>query len=235
MNLTVGPLPPAVYWRRRALVLGAVLALVILLVSTCGGANGAGSSGHPTAATSSPRSLSPAAATPSVQAPIVGAPGGASGAPSSAPTNAATAPSATAGAVSDICADAEILLTPSVQKITGGSYPYQLNLRIKNVSTRTCKRDVGSGPQEMHIVNSSGQTVWSSDNCQSATGSDPRTFAPNIESAFQLGWDGNANAPGCRPTGALNGTYQLVAKLDTKVSAPVAFTIGPAGIGTPGK
>jgi hypothetical protein len=230
MNLTVGPLPPAVYWRRRALVLGAVLALVILLVSMCGGANGAQTPNHPTAATSTSKSPS-AAPTPSVQAPIVGAPGAASGTPSTTPPSA-TAP---ASAASDICSDAEIQLTPSVQKINGGSYPYQLNLRIKNISARTCKRDVGSGPQEMHIVNASGQTVWSSDNCQSATGSDVRTFSPNIESAFQLGWDGNANAPGCRPTGALNGTYQLVAKLDTKVSAPVAFTIGPAGLSQTGK
>ena len=232
MNLTVGPLPPAVYWRRRALVLGAVVALVILLVSMCGGANGAQTRGHPTAATSTTsRSPSPTA-TPSVQAPIVGAPGAASRAPSSAPPSTA----APASAASDICSDAEIQLTPSVQKINGGSYPYQFTLRIKNISTRTCKRDVGSGPQEMHIVNSSGQTVWSSDNCQSGTtGSDLRTFNPNIESAFQLGWDGNANAPGCRSTGALNGTYQLVAKLDTKVSAPVTFTIGPAGITEAGK
>ncbi len=228
MNLTVGPLPPAVYWRRRALVLGAVLALVILLVSMCGGANGAQNSGHPAAANSAAsRSPSPAA-TVSVQAPIVGAPGGAS--------SASPSVVAPASAASDSCSDSEIQLIPSVQKLTGGSYPYQLNLRIKNISTRTCKRDVGSGPQELHIVNAtSGQTVWSSDNCQSATGSDVRTFGPNIEAAFQLGWDGNANTPGCRSTGALNGAYQLVAKLDTKVSAPVAFTIGPAGISSAGK
>lgn len=234
MNLTVGPLPPAVYWRRRALVFGAVLALVILLVTMCGGANGARSPGHPAAATSTSRSPSPAA-TPSVQAPIVGAPGGASGGPSSAPPSAAAAPTGPPSAASDLCSDAEIQLIPSVQKINGGSYPYQLTLRIKNISTRTCKRDIGSGPQELHIVNASGVTVWSSDNCQSATGSDVRTFTPNVESAFQLGWDGNANAPGCRSTGVLNGSYQLVAKLDTDVSAPVGFTIGPSGIGPAGK
>lgn len=226
MNLTVGPLPPAVYWRRRALVLGAVLALVILLVSTCGGAKGAQNSAHTTSSTSG--SPSPAA-TPSVQPPIVGAPGRASGAPSSAPPSAAGSTAA-----SETCSDAEIQLTPSVQKINGGSYPYQLNLRIKNISNRTCKRDVGSGPQELHIV-ASGQTVWSSDNCQSGTGSDVRTFAPNVEASFQLGWDGNGNKVGCQPASPLNGSYTLVAKLDTKVSAPVAFTIGPAGISSAGK
>jgi len=37
MNLTVGPLAPAVYWRRRAFVAGALLVVVLLLVYSCGG------------------------------------------------------------------------------------------------------------------------------------------------------------------------------------------------------
>ena len=35
MRLTVGPLPPAVYWRRRALVLGVALLVVFLIVQAC--------------------------------------------------------------------------------------------------------------------------------------------------------------------------------------------------------
>lgn len=221
MNLTVGPLPPAVYWRRRVLVLGVVLALVLLVVSMCGG------SGH-----SKPGAVAPAASatsarpspTParSVQPPIVGAPGGAS---SSASAPGGTPSSATAQ--SDICSDAEIQLTPSIQKITGGTYPYQLQLDIRNVSNRTCKRDDGANPQEMHIVNSAGQTVWSSDYCQSNPGSNVATFDPNIVASFKLPWDGYAYGPNCAKGAKLgDGAYQLVAKLDTKVSAPVAFTIG---------
>ena len=221
MNLTVGPLPPAVYWRRRVLVLGAVLALVLLLVAMCGG------SGH-----SNPAAVNPAATTTStrpsptptrsVQAPIVGAPGGAS----SSASPPAAAPSS-AAARSDTCSDAEIQLTPSIQKITGGTYPYQLQLDIKNISNRTCKRDDGANPQEMHIVNSAGQTVWSSDYCQSNPGSNMASFDPNIVASFKLPWDGYAYGPNCAKGAKLgDGAYQLVAKLDTKVSAPVAFTIG---------
>ena len=221
MNLTVGPLPPAVYWRRRVLVLGAVLALVLLLVAMCGG------SGH-----SNPAAVNPAATTTStrpsptpttsVQPPIVGAPGGAS----SSASPPAAAPSS-AAARSDTCSDAEIQLTPSIQKITGGTYPYQLQLDIKNISNRTCKRDDGANPQEMHIVNSAGQTVWSSDYCQSNPGSNVATFDPNIVASFKLPWDGYAYGPNCAKGAKLgDGAYQLVAKLDTKVSAPVAFAIG---------
>ena len=35
MRLTVGPLPPAVYWRRRAVVLGAGLLFLIVLLYSC--------------------------------------------------------------------------------------------------------------------------------------------------------------------------------------------------------
>ena len=35
MRLTVGPLPPAVYWRRRSLVLGVALLVVFLIVQAC--------------------------------------------------------------------------------------------------------------------------------------------------------------------------------------------------------
>ena len=225
MNLTVGPLPPAVYWRRRVLVLGAVLALVLLLVAMCGG------SGH-----SNPAAVNPAATTTStrpsptpttsVQPPIVGEPGGAGSSaspPAAAPSSATASPTAR----SDICSDAEIQLTPSIQKITGGTYPYQLQLDIKNISNRTCKRDDGANPQEMHIVNAAGQTVWSSDYCQSNPGSNMASFDPNIVASFKLPWDGYAYGPNCAKGAKLgDGAYQLVAKLDTKVSAPVAFTIG---------
>jgi hypothetical protein len=224
MNLTVGPLPPAVYWRRRVLVLGVVLALVLLLVGMCGGSRHSNPGAiQPTAtATSSRPSPTP---TTSVQPPIVGAPGGASGSaspPGAPPSSAGPSPT-----LSDTCSDAEIQLTPSIQKITGGTYPYQLELDIKNISNRTCKRDDGANPQEMHIVNSAGQTVWSSDYCQSNPGSHVATFEPNIMASFQLPWDGYGYGPNCVRGAKLgDGSYQLVAKLDTKVSAPVAFAIG---------
>jgi hypothetical protein len=69
--------------------------------------------------------------------------------------------------------------------------------------------------------------VWSSDYCQSNPASSVSTFGPNIESTFQLGWDGSSDGPNCvKGAKLLDGSYQLVAKLDTKVSAPVPFTIG---------
>jgi len=126
---------------------------------------------------------------------------------------------------SEQCTDSEILLTPSVQRITGGTFAYELTLKIKNVSARTCKRDIGPNPQELHITQN-GQTLWSSDSCQNGHGQpNVVSFGPGIEDTFKVGWDGTVGTActGGRPAPA--GAYQIVAKLDTKVSAPANFTI----------
>jgi hypothetical protein len=228
MNLTVGPLPPAVYWRRRAVVAGVLLVLVLLVTYSCGGSSGSGAAGQPRAnagaATDTPdptgSELRPQTGAPPTDVPST-APG-----PSFAPAFSQPASADAAPPQSDSCADSEILLTPSPKKIVGGTFPYQLTLKVKNVSDRTCKRDVGADPQELHIV-ANGQTVWSSDSCQTVHGQpDVRTFPPGIEDAFMIGWDGTLGTACNNKTPAPPGSYLLVAKLDTKVSDPVPFTVG---------
>jgi hypothetical protein len=227
MNLTVGPLPPAVYWRRRAVVAGVLLVLVLLLTYACGGSSGSGAPGQPRANPGAqdstgtelrPRTGSPPDTDPTTPS-VAPAPAfsGASG-----PSGSAVAPAAQ----SDVCADSEIQLTPSAKKIVGGTYPYQLTLRIKNISGRTCKRDVGADPQELHII-ANGQPIWSSDTCQAVHGQpDVRSFQPGIEDAFVIGWDGTIGTACNNKTAATPGTYQIVGKLDTKLSDPVTFTVG---------
>jgi hypothetical protein len=222
MNLTVGPLPPAVYWRRRALVAGALLVLVLLVSYACGGSDGSNAAGQQPTGLSTTSAPDPS---PSVLSPIIGA-GPGSGSPSgTASAPAGGGPAGGAPAAVDLCTDDDMQLTPVIRKITGGTYQYEITLTIKNISNRSCKRDVGADPQELHIV-LNGQTIWSSDNCQDAHGQpDVRTFGPGIESRFTRGWDGSVGQACTNPTAAAAGTYQLVAKLDTEVSAPVTFTI----------
>jgi hypothetical protein len=216
MNLTVGPLPPAVYWRRRAIVAGALLLLIVLIAYSCGGSGPARTGQHSTAGNST--SPSPTPSGPHVPPMIGGSPG--SGSPTSASTNAPT--SAAAG--SETCTDAEIQVTVAFQPITGGTVPYQLILKVKNTSSRTCKRDVGADPQELHIVQN-GQTQWSSDTCQTVHGQpDVRTFGAGIEASFTIGWDGSIG-PKCTNGTIASGSMQVVGKLDTKVSPPAGFTI----------
>jgi hypothetical protein len=128
------------------------------------------------------------------------------------------------------CTDAEILLTAAVSPspgIYGGVIT--LTLIVRNTADHACFRDVGSGPQELQVRQDS-TVIWSSDQCDSAQASDVRTFGPNIESRFWRTWNTYRIAPyecdtppGAAPAGV--GTYQVVARLGTKLSEPVTFEI----------
>jgi hypothetical protein len=53
MRLTMGPLPAAVYWRRRAVVAVALVLVIILFVTMCGGPNQGKPNAHPSPSGSS--------------------------------------------------------------------------------------------------------------------------------------------------------------------------------------
>lgn len=233
MNLTVGPLPPAVYWRRRAIVLGALLLVVVLFVSTCSGGSGGGKSAAGTPSNGPSASSAP----PSVLSPVIGVGGDGGGQGNPTVSELASAPpggGGPGGAATSAggqqpgaspCADSDISLTASVTLLKTG---YYLSMTVKNTSARSCTRDLGSGPQALQVVNaSSGATTWSSDLCAAAGRSpqaDMRTFAPGVEvvlpTSGKFYWDGTTgkcSGGNKRPA----GTYQLIAKLDSKASTPV--------------
>jgi hypothetical protein len=226
MNLTVGPLPPAVYWRRRALVAGVLVLLILVVAYSCGGSSGSGAPGQRSGA-KTPTTGSPGPTTSTLR-PQTAAPPSSDAVSPSTSNAAAAGPGPVAGPADpsiETCTDAELQLTPSVQRITRGTFAYELTLKIRNTSTRNCKRDIGSTPQELHVTQN-GPTLWSSDSCPAAQGqSNVATLGAGIEYAYQIGWDGTSGTTctGGHPLPA--GTYQIVAKLDTKVSAPAAFTI----------
>jgi hypothetical protein len=225
MRLTVGPLPPAVYWRRRALILGAVLAVVLLIALSCSGESGgnsgnrakSGASGSPggsasaTAASTAPSVLVPTGPEPSVTPPIYGTAGDGTAAASSGGP----------------CADAEIAVVPALgsQDVRQGA-SVDLYIKIKNISARTCVRDVGAQMQELY-VQQGGTRQWSSDLCENrGSTADLVTFPPGHERSYSLTWPGKANAQGCANQQPLpKGTYQLFARVGTKISDPVTFTI----------
>jgi hypothetical protein len=128
------------------------------------------------------------------------------------------------------CADAEISLSAEVSPspgVYGGVIT--LTLVVRNTASHACLRDVGSAPQELQVRQGS-TVVWSSDHCNTPQASDVRSFGPNIESRFSLRWNTYRAAPHeCDPPSnaepAAVGSYQVVARLDTKLSAPVPFEI----------
>ena len=221
MKLTVGPLPAGVYWRRRAILGGTVLVVGLMLWASCGG-NDAGAQRRTGAAASAgaPTSGAPEPAQ-SIQVPTTGE------APTSAPasTPSSTPPStggSTASTTVPPCADADLSLvaTPEQQVQFRGAY-LKFTLKIKNVSGHDCVRDLGADFQELYLTVGAVK-MWSSDACEAPHGSQLTTLKPGIEVSFTNVWNGKATANGCanRETPPA-GKYQLVGRLDTKLSDPV--------------
>lgn len=243
MRATVGPLPPAVYWRRRAVVLGAVLLGVIVLFQACSGEDKtdpkktAAQSPASPAVTPKDQSASPAPSLEDSAPPGVGPaypdpadllsqqPDDGDPLPTPATTGAAANPPASGQA----CADTEMSLTP----VPADTSPQRgatiaIKLKIKNSGTRTCTRDLGASAQELYIAEGA-QRIWSSDQCAALKGNDIVTLDPGVEKVFEVNWNGKqsnqctgANASGPVPP---NGAYQLFGRLDTIVSPPVVLTV----------
>jgi hypothetical protein len=241
MRLTVGPLPPAVYWRRRAVVLGVGFLFLIVVLWSCSEPGKSGSTAGQTKPTTPPAGVQ---TTGPVLTPQSGAPG--ASAPDGGPTGAdpTTAdqqqpagdpPAAAGGTVPDVpppgpgsCTDEEISVVPvpSTKSIRQGG-TVGLQLKIKNTSNRTCSRDLGADLQEL-FIKSGAEKIWSSDTC-GGKGSNVVSLTPNEERTFQADWNGNrdskcsgglAAGPNAEP-----GAYQIFARLGTKHSDPVALTV----------
>lgn len=251
MRTTVGPLPSAVYWRRRAVVLGAVLLGIIVLFVSCSGSDKDDQRGQ--GATSSSKLPTPAPASSPTTDPtfLDGVPGGNQPSlpalgdlESQSPGDddgdgSSTGTTTTAGGTGQntnvtapadgSCADSEMQVTPAVANTTvKRGVSVQITFTIKNVGTRTCSRDVGAGPQELYL-DSGARKYWSSDTCNTDKSSDVRQFAPGDTRSYKVTWNGRQSSA-CSGTTASGpnpppGQFDLRARLGTKVSDPVALTI----------
>lgn len=218
MRLVVGPLPASVYWRRRAMVLGGALLAVLIVTYSCVAQV---RSASPSA---SPSATPKASATPS-SAPVV------------APAVMVTpTPEATRSPlpITDpaVCTDAELKVTavPAKTTLASGS-ELQITLLIKNISNRTCIRDVGADQQELRLVLGT-EKIWSSDDCGGPTGGEDRSLPPSHERSYQVIWNGLSSsacstAAKRTPSGPkpAAGDYQLLGRVGTDLSDPVVIKL----------
>jgi hypothetical protein len=225
MKLTVGPLAPAVYWRRRAIVAGVLLLGVVVIAYSCSGgdpsrANAGRRTDLPASVSISPAS-SPTATTP--LRPTIGSPLP-SASSSTQPGTGGPVAGGPAGA--GPCTDAEmsVVAAPETAKVRQG-VALKITLKIKSLATRPCTRDVGANAQELYIVQGATK-MWSSDACDALTGTEIRTFSPGEEMQPYVVWTGRATSQGCanRPWAPI-GTYQIYGRLASKLSDPVPIEI----------
>ena len=177
MNWTVGPLPSAVYWRRRAIVavpVVAVLATFAACAVTGGGGDGGQAALVATTPSDSASTISPSPTEsadtyqdgstahpymqtgPPPESPSAAAPAASqvSSAPAPAPSAAPTSPTPSptpAGPVSCTDKDLSLIAATGAPAYKSGQHP-RLSLVVTNTSGRECRRDVGAIQQELRVT-----------------------------------------------------------------------------------
>ncbi len=222
----VGPLPAAVYWRRRLVVLVVLLAVLAgvgwLLISLVSG------SGSSAAATGSTTSSEPVG-TPALDRVVPSLAGVQTPTPPPSTTPPAPAPpAAPAQEAGAPCGDDVVTLevrTPG--SVASGSSPV-FELVVTNAAAVPCTRVLDKQLQEMVLLDGAGTRLWGSNDCQPEASSDTRTLAPGEQVVFPLTWSGLTSEPTCTAARApvAPGSYVVRARLDTETSpdAPLQVT-----------
>jgi hypothetical protein len=148
--------------------------------------------------------------------------------PSPGPTAFTLPGPATTGPCTD--AELDVTATAAAAEVQRG-LTLDVTIRIKNVSARTCSRDIGADMQELRLNDpATKKTIWSSDDCEPNHGTEVTSFDPGQEATFTLTWQGLSSRGGddrpvCDAPAPTPQSYELVARLDQKYSAPFAVRI----------
>jgi hypothetical protein len=219
----VGPLPTAVYWRRRLLA----------LVGTLGVLGGGGWLGV-AVATGEPAQSDTVAAgapvpTPALEqvVPSLAAVQVPTPAPTTTPVPSAPVPEP--GPVAGgPCSDDMIVVEvrPESASAPAGAKP-TFDLVVTNISPVACVRVLDKGVQEIVLLDGAGTRVWGSNDCFPEANSDQRTLQPGEAAVFPVLWSGLSSAPGCTAARVTPGAgdYVLRGRLDAKASADAPFSL----------
>lgn len=221
----VGPLPAAVYWRRRALVLALLVAVLgggsWLAVALLGG-DGAASGSEATGTSAPP---TPAAGPPALERVVPSLAGVQT--PTAPTTPTVAAPPSAGPQPGDPCSDDMIAVeVRGPGTAPAGSGP-TIQLVVSNVSAVPCVRTLDKELQEIVLLDAGGTRLWGSNDCQPEASDDVRTLAPGEEAVFPLVWSGLSSEPSCTVarTTVPPGDYVLRGRLDTKPSPDTPLTL----------
>ena len=164
-------LPAEIYWRRRLLVLAALILIVWLGLQLW---PGSGDDERPV-------SSSGPTATPSPTA-------------KPAPANGTTTVALSSG--SSACDSESIRITPSVPDGQETRGPVDIDLTISSTSKRACTFTALSS--DLLVVISAGKTaIWDSTVCKTALLDEPVKLSPGWSTVVPVEWSGRGSGPAC--------------------------------------
>jgi len=218
----VGALPAHVYWRRRVVVL-------VVLLAVLGGAGWLGSTLLTDRGGEDAAAVDAAVPQPALERVVPSLSAVATPAPPPVPEAVVEpAPAVPEPVAGGPCTDDMVgLEVRAPASAAVGSKP-TFEIAVANLSAVPCVRALDKGLEEIVLLDPAGNRVWGSNDCFPETGSDLRTLAPGEVVVIPLVWGGLTSEPTCtaeRGTPA-PGPYVLRARLDTKVSADAAITLG---------
>ncbi|MDH6679793.1 archaellum component FlaG (FlaF/FlaG flagellin family) [Rhodococcus sp. LBL1] len=221
-----GPLPPEIYWRRRAVALGVIVVVVVLVVWIIASLRGGDSpESAAAAATSELTESSTTSPPPSDSSTESGSGAAASGSGSSATGTSASATST--GAATAQCADQSLAIkaTPDQPQYKIGDEP-SFTIAITNIGTSKCERDLGSAMQQALVFSLDGnKRLWSNVDCYPNADPAVQVLEPGGQARFTVKWSGKTSEPGCAaPRNQVPpGAYTVIAQLGGLRSAPEPF------------
>lgn len=212
----VGPEEPVVYWRRRVMLGLAALVTLIVLIRTFTG----GDETVPVAASAAPTTEAVVATPASTAIPSV---------VTASPTPEILQPTAqpVVPAVAEgECSDADTSVRVEVDReTTAVGEGVHINMVVKNISAKTCKRDVGSGANEVTVI-SGPALIWSTDHCNPNTDKDLVELAPGQEWNVKVVWIGKQTSTGCKVTNMADpGAYWAHGRNSSLNSDGVKFVV----------
>ena len=202
-----GPLPPSTYWVRRAVVLGVVLIVLLVLLRACGGDD-----------EGSPRdTASPAASTETEPAATASPTAAVASSPSAAPSPPQAAPCNPARLTIEAVADRPAYRRPATPR---------LSLVIRNPGPNPCRLDVGPAALELRVI-SGPDRIWSSDDCTPGGAPQIVTVPPGGAQSSTVAWPLRRSRPGCPEgqAGAEPGTYRVIGRVGTVLRPGATFRI----------
>lgn len=196
----VGSQSPSVYWRRRLLLFGSFVLVVVLIVLTLRAVLSGGNGDHP-----------------AVAAPH-------SGASTASATASTPSPSST---VPPTCSPEQLTIAAAVGKkhYAVGAEP-KVMLQVTNTGPGPCVQDLADRQVVLEIYNGVSR-VWGSHDCHIESGSHKRTLAVDKPVRVSVIWSGLSSRPHCAGTRQRvgPGTYTLYASLSGHRGTAAQFSL----------
>lgn len=216
-----GPLRASIYWRRRIVIIGVLLAIVAGVVWACTRNSDAEQKQPASAASSSSNLPTVPAETASPTNSVTPSPG-TSGSGSTSTSTATGSASSTSSSPKvskrggkTLCPDSDLRVSVRTdQKFYAPDEHPKITVIVVNLRKSTCYVDMGTAAASMTII-SGKDRVWSNNDCSKRPGEQLKKFASGDVYTSSVTWQRNRSEKGCPSTKgtAKPGYYVIDAKV----------------------